>query len=344
MKERLSRRRHPAVNFFTGFFAVILSIVLVVTVVATALYSSVTTLITKEKMVQVTQTIINGVVEEINPETLITENDTVKENIEELGLSTEAVTGLLQSDACKEVVEIYTQDMADLLMGKEVTAGLTPEKLKEIVGNNLEEIADIAVEMTGETDKKEELKEMITETFDSQADKLVESLPTPHEVIQPVVESGVLETVQKATSPAILWIAVGVCLLMAALVYLLRYYRFGGLLWIGIDLLLGGLLLIAINAAIGSVFVTGLLNEMAQGLTPVLDATVSVYTTGLSVRMFLVLGLALLCIGGYIALYVTVLKKNPVMAKNAVAQPVETPAAIEEPAVEETTPATETNE
>ena len=391
MKERLSRRRHPAVNFITGFFAVLLSIVLVITVFATALYSSITTLITKEKLAAVTQGLVDNVVDDLfdvdnletdqveemgeaqsandpgseqenftlgktdsgnttedtviptvgaeDSEDLITDNEVVQDNIDFFGLSPEAVKSLLKSNACAEVIELYTQDVTAALMGDEITNQLTADKLKEIVAANIDEIVKIAVEMTGETDKAEELKQMITETIDTEADKIIVSLPKPEQVVQPIQESGILETIQLVMNPVILWIVIGVCVFFAALIYLLRCYRFGGLLWVGIDLLLSGLLLVVLRITIPSPPVTNLLNELAQDLSQVVTATVSVYTSGLSARMLLVLGLALLFIGGYIALYVTVLKKNPVPA-----EPIAKELAAIEESVEETTPVAEINE
>lgn len=402
MKERLSRRRHPAANFFTGFFAVLLSIVLVLTVFATALYSSVTTLITQEKLAEVTQSLVDGMVDDLfavenlvpsqieeagetqnakasggktetltlgvtesgesdsgntndgvlldfndatlaDPEDTITDNEVIQDNIDFFGLSPEAVKSLLKSNACAEVIQLYTQDVTAALMGEQVTNQLTAEVLKQIVADNIDEIVEIAVQMTGETDKAEELKQMITQTMDTEADKIIASLPKPEQIIQPIQESGVLETIQLVMNPMILWIAAGVCALLAALIYLLRCYRFGGLLWVGIDLLISGLLLVALRVAINPSIVTNLLNDLAQELTHVVNATMSVYTTGLTARMLLVLGLAVLFIGGYIALYVAVLKKNPVLAKDA-AEPIEQAPAAIEAAAEEPAPAAEINE
>lgn len=341
MKNRLTQRRHPAVNITTGFFAAILSILLVLMVLITALYSSITTMIKPENLTNITTSIINATIQGVDSETLIADNEVVKENIEELGIPAETVSALLESNACKEVIGLYTQDIADLMAGKEVTGSLTADALRQIVNDNVDEVVEIAVQMTGETEKKEELKSKIMEAVDKEADRLVDSLPDAQTLVEPLIQSDAFETIRLAINPMILWIALGVCLLFAGLIYALRCYRFEGLLWIGVDVALAGILLGIVNASINSPLVTDLLTEMAEDMLPVMSAVTSVYATGLLLRVILVVALAALFIGGFIALFVTVLKKNPV-----VKQPLGNATADATPpvtAVQEVAPNTDTD-
>ena len=321
------KTRHVAVNILTGFFATLLCILLVVVAFATVLYSSVTALLTPQNISALAQSAVDEVVQQIDPENMVQENEELHQAIVDMGLPAEAVTDLLQSEAADQIIDLYARDVAGLLAGEEL-GNVTPEAIHEILNNNIDEIVGIATEIAGEEVNVEELKAQIVTFVNENADKIVKVLPPVEVLAEPLMESEVANTIQMTTNPAILWVAILVCVVLAGLVYALRWYRYGGFMWIGVCAALAGLLLAAVCVAVRSPLLLTLLEQSAAGMTPVVSALTSVFAGRLMLRMAIVLLVAALFITGYILLYYLVIKKKketaPVVEAPAIETPVET--------------------
>ena len=321
------KTRHVAVNILTGFFATLLCILLVVVAFATVLYSSVAALLTPQNISALAQSAVDEVVQQMDPENIVQENEELQQAITDMGLPAEAVTDLLQSQTVDQIIDLYARDVADLLAGEEL-GNVTPEALREILNNNMDEIVQIAADATGEEVNTEELKTQITTFVNEEVDKLIEVLPPVETLAEPLMESQVADTIQMTTNPAILWAAILVCVVLAGLVYALRCYRYGDFMWIGVCAALAGILLAAVCVAVRSPLLLTLLEQSAAGMTPVVSALTSVFAGRLMLRMAIVLLVAALFITGYILLYYLVIKKKketaPVVEAPAIEAPVET--------------------
>lgn len=327
------KTRHVAVNILTGFFATLLCILLVVVAFATVLYSSVTALLTPQNISALAQSAVNEVVQQIDPENMAQENEELHQAITDMGLPAEVVTDLLQSETVDQIIDLYARDIAGLLAGQELTGNVTPEALREILNNNMDEIVQIAIDATGEEVDTEELQTQITTFVNENTDKIIEVLPPVEVLAEPLMESEVADTIQMATNPAILWAAILVCVVLAGLIYALRCYRYGGFMWIGVCATLAGLLLASVCAAIRNPLFATLLEQSAAELAPVVSALASVFAGRLLLRMVIVLLVAALFITGYILLYYLVVKKKKEAAPAADASAIEAPI-VEAPAIE----------
>lgn len=318
-----------AVNVLTAIAAVLLSILLVVTLPLVSLYGVAVSSVSPAAIGTMTRTAVDSMVESADFEQMILENEAVQQNITELGISADVVGKLMQSDAADEVIGMLATDMSNLLTDPDAPVTTTPDALVAVIKEHADELAQIAVEMTGETDKKEQLKAEIIAAVEKDADGFVTVLPNMEEMRQTLSAEMPLQEVSRMLNTTILWGGIGICLLLAGLIYLCRFHRFGGFLWLGVDgVLAAGILGIA-------AYVLRLVGNTALATAPagtagVLGGIVGHTMHALNVRTWIVLGIAVACIAAFILLYVLVVKK-----KDA------TPAAVH---TEEAAPAVTTEE
>ncbi|MBR2861323.1 MAG: hypothetical protein IKB86_05750, partial [Clostridia bacterium] len=120
------------INFITGFFATILSFVLVIALIATALVGSVSTMFTPTNLTQMIQ--------DIDISSMILQNEDIASSFEQMGFSAESTEKLFKSNFMNEFLNAYLGDMTDALSGKPVEqSSISPEKIKEIANNNIDE-------------------------------------------------------------------------------------------------------------------------------------------------------------------------------------------------------------
>ena len=165
----------------------------------------------------------------------------VLENILGGEIDAEAVNKIIVSDAAKDIVEAYVEDVIDTLSGQDGPPRLNEEKLIEVVEDNIDEIAKIVQEVAPEfsessiTEVKNEIKKAIREN----AGKILESIVTPQQIRDAIFDSGAgTELVadllaQRNTFQASVF---GAIVLLSLLIFLLRLPGFRGLRWVSSDL------------------------------------------------------------------------------------------------------------
>lgn len=199
------KKRNVAVNILTAFAAVILSALLVACLLAASLYGVVVNSVSAKSISKMTRTTVVELVESVDFEEMILKNKVVKENVDELNISTDAVGELLQSDAAGEVIDLLAADVANILAGKEEESLLTPEALIGIVKEHADDLADIAVEMTDEPLKKDELKQQIIDTIERDAEELTEAMPNVEVIRKEIVKEVPIDWIRTFLNPVLLW-------------------------------------------------------------------------------------------------------------------------------------------
>ena len=314
------KKRNLAVNILTAVAAVLLSILLIASLLAASLYGVAVKSVSAKSIAATIRTTVVELVESVDFEKEILKNETVKQNVEELNISTEAVGQLMQSDAANEVIGLLSEDMANLIAGKGDESLLTAEALIGIVKEHADDLADIAVEMTDKDLNKDELKTQIVETIERDAEELTKALPNVQTIRKEIVKEVPLDEISRLLNPALVWGAYGVCLLLAGLIYACRWYRFGGLLWLGIDsLLAGGVLGMAAFAI--RLLGTGSVIALPDGVAGIVGGLIGRLRSAVQMRAFIWLGVAVVLIAGYILLQQLVVKKK-IAAEAAPISPV----------------------
>ena len=322
------KKRNPTVNVLTAAAAVLLSALLVVCLSATSLYGAVVNSVSAKSISKMTRTTVVELVESVDFEEMILKNEVVKQHVDELNISTDAVGELMQSDAADEVIDLLSEDVANVLAGKGDESLLTAEALIGIVKEHADDLADIAVEMTDEPLKKGELKQQIIDTVERDAEELTEAMPNVQTIRKEIEREVPIRWISALLNPLLLWVTYGVCLLLAGLIYACRWYRFGGFLWLGIDsLLAGGLLGVAAFAI--RLFGTGSAIALPDGVAGIVGGLIDTLRSAVQLQAFIWLGAAVVLIAGYILLQQLVVKKKIAAATAAPAAEAE-PATIEE--------------
>ena len=351
-----------ALNVFGIIFAWILSIALVVMLVAAPLALSALSLLDTENIVQiVSQTILDSsksaaaqpqeefVVQNLSAEAeTATEEEPAEDNaaggINMNGLqgllgddvSEEMLNKVLSSDAMSELLGAYTEDLINVIAGKDEEKEFTPELLVKVVQENLDEIVQVVEEsgkpMTDE--QKQQLKNKIGSAVEEKAEEIVTAM-APEEVKETFVDGNEdLELAVKilVKKDAIKGTIVGVIVLLSVLIFALRYPDLRGMRWLATDLFTAGGFNVLICAVLGiaSSAVKGVTAGMnaieGTAVDGIIGMLLSQLTKGMIIRTVIILVAAIALLVGYILLKPFVKRKKT--------------AKAEAPAVEEVIPET----
>lgn len=297
-----------AVNVITAVVAVFLSLLLLLVVPFTTIYSVAVDSITPQSISKMTRATIDTMVENADFEQMILDNAAVKDNIEKLGIPAETIGQLMKSGAANEVIDLLAADMSNLLAADTAEMRTTPEALVSIIKEHADELAQIAVDMTGETDKKEQLKADIIAAVEADAESFTVVLPNMEQLRETISAQLPLEQIARLLNPTALWISIGVCLLLAGLIYSCRTYHFGGFLWLGID---GVLCAAGVGLAVKALqWLSNTLLASAGESADILDGMLTYIINSLNVRTWILLGVSVAFIVGYILLHYLVVKKH----------------------------------
>jgi len=294
--------RNTAVNVITAILASLLSIILVVVLLTAMLYTSVTALVQPTNIVTMVQN--------VDYLQLFLDSESVQDNSEELEMQAEIVKNLVSTDAMKEVIGLYAADVSDLLTEGAAKGRLTADAFQQIVHDHIDSIAQIAHSMAPEDMTLEEVKQQILEGVDEEAEAIIALLPTVDDVKAILVDSGAEQLIHAILSPAIIIAFVVICVILAGAIYACRFRNFGGFLWLGIDAAIAGVLLSGVTLLVNSGLIQGLLESMASEMLPLAHSLLSVYVSGLVIRLVILFGLAVVFIVGYILLQIYVVKKK----------------------------------
>ncbi len=232
-------------SVFSVLGAVVLSIILILLSVFVPITFSITRLTE-------TETVVN-IVQHINYEEIIRENEELKKLVNSAGLEPEAVNTLLQTNAAKSILSAYTKTATAILSGLSDYDEFNAETVKTIVNDNIEELASVKVYKNSKEFSKEEIKKIIKQLVDKNAEAIVDIFPDTS-VLSPTAKTVKTVTAVKATFSArtIIVLLISVLLLSVA-IFFLRKKGLKGLLWLGIDFFIASfiLCLISIAAKIG---------------------------------------------------------------------------------------------
>ncbi len=226
-----------AIKLFGRFFAFIFSILLIVSIVVAAIFSSLQSLLTVKSVTKIMKNIpYEEIIDTVDFEKAI--SDLAEKSGEEFDVSQESIGNTIEdivdSKTVKEILELYSEDVADIMSGRFDESKATPEKVKEIFSDNSDEIVEIITENYPELDKNE-VENTIETIIDENLGELVEALPEPEELkyeFEDMEMDMVLGLLAGRTALYIVW---GVVFVLALIVFVCRLYRFKGLKWIGID-------------------------------------------------------------------------------------------------------------
>ena len=255
---------------------------------------------------------------------------------------------LMESPAMAELLSAYLTDVTNAIAGKDADKAFTAELLAEVVEENIDEIVEIVAAGSSITDEeKEQLKQQIQTGVVEKADEIVAELPSAEEIKESVLEGDeglaiVFEIL--AMRNQIKGVIVGVIVVIAALIFALRFPGFRGLRWLSIDLLIAslfnGMICKALGASSGDPM--GLFNSLGSEAEGVAGMLLSQLAKGVVVRTVVMFVVAALLMVGYILLKKFMKKKVVAAPAEEAFVPEAVPAFVPAPVAVETEQVAET--
>lgn len=272
-------------NFFGIVLAVVLSVLLLICLIATPVITSVTNIATPKT--------VQKILTNIDYEEMLEEVEANSEaKVESLGVSADTIQTFMESNATKETLELYLDDVKAMLSDEDVEKGFTPEAVKAIVDEHIDEICDISYDLVkAENPKitKEELKSEISENSEDVAQVYLEVLPDTKELINlEAMNSDTVNLLKSLTSGSIKLYVYVVILVLSLLIFGCRFVRFKGFMWLAVIYVLG-----AIFAFITRYTVNSLWQIAFSKILPI-SPDVMAPAVSVALSQFIVIGIVLL--------------------------------------------------
>jgi len=230
--------------------------------------------------------------------------------LSEFDLPETAVEDLMDSKPAQAILNTYAEDVSNFFVTGEAEHSLTEEEVKNILHEHIDEIVEIAKQSHALDLTDEEIKTKITHAIESNAKEISEAVP-PIQQISSVVTEDVQTTIRIFTNPTIAAIMIAACGLLAVLIFLCRLRKFGGFLWLGIDISIAAVLLTVIYAILSKTH--GLIENTALNI--LLGAAVSVYMETVMLGMVVLFAAAVVFLALFFILKYTVIRKRELAAQ-----------------------------
>lgn len=288
-------------NIFGIFFAILLSFVLFAMLIATPIVSTATNLITPNT--------INQVISEIDVETLL--QDALPEESES-GIPKEVITQFIKTDAAKEIITLYTEEVSATFKG-ESTDGISAEAINQIFNENIDELVDILYPYVPKEEQisKEDLKLTLSQNLEASANDITQMLPDVKELINQE-NNEIMQAATIVFSGLILKVCIFACVLLSLLIYALRFPRFKGFMWLGVVYLLATLVVLAIGIAGSSVSSASalLLESIPAEMLGIVTPIISVIFAKVTICGLVLLALTVLFITTFVLCRIFIVNKN----------------------------------
>jgi len=355
-----------ALNVFGIILAWFVSIALVILLVVTPIVFSALSLLSADTITKaLTQSFVPSAEAQEEPDTvqIVQLSDTTEEtvpdttiaggvDIGDLGgifgddISQETLDKILASNAAKELIQAYTDDLANAFTGADGQMQFNGEKIKSIVNDNIDEIVDILQEAVPELADMdaEELKSNILKAVDEGADEIVNTLPKPGDIKQQIVESNpALETALQilAQKDTIKLAIIGVIVVLSALIFVFRIPGLRGFRWLAVDLFVAGGInaFTTIGLLVSKTAVGEIAKEAGAQVAGIVGALLSDFTVGMLVRT-----VVMLVAGGALLTVYILIKKCKAKKLNTEEISAEETSVEEAPVAEAAAQLTETEE
>ena len=298
-----------------SILATLLSLLLVLVLFATGLVGAANSVTSPATI----RNLVTSVVEEIDFEQIIIGSAQDNDISEEELAQARTINALLDSAAAKEFFTLFAQDVAAAINGTYDPAhpAMTEQIIIQLANTHIDEMVDIVAQLDPETDRETIRQELLTYVQENAAQLLesvkVENLINVEELSELTNALSLLKTA--------MWVLLAVCLVLAGLIYACRYYRFGALIWLGVDCGIVALLMLGMSRIIAAPMVINAVAD-ASSASMMTGMLTGVGNILLTVALIL-FGLTVLFIGLFILLKQTVVKRWDTPAAIPAYAPVE---------------------
>lgn len=211
-------------------------------------------------------------------------------------ISQEHIEAILSSNAVKELIEAYTDDLTNAITGGSQEASFNADKIKSIVNNNIDEIVEGLQENIPELADTDvaELKSNIQKAVEENAEEIVNALPKPEEIKEQLIDDNpVLEAAIEiiAMKNTIKLAVIGVIVLLSVLIFVCRIPRLRGFRWLAVNLFVGGSFAALVTSGLmaGKSAIGEFTKEADAQLAGLVESLVGAFANGMLVRTIVML-------------------------------------------------------
>ncbi len=272
-------KKNGALDIICIIFSVLLSIALVPSVICTVIAGTVTDVVQPETVTEM--------ITDVDYSALITENVDMTQLAGEMDIPEEKVQEIMESDLVKDIVAEYAEGMSGALTGN--IDNITVDDIMEIVNNNKAEIVDFVKENAqGEIDEAT-IEQELDAVLQENVEELVYNMPQPADLVEEMPPEATM-AFEVLNSGIILKVFLGVTIVLALLIFVMRLWNFAGFLWLSINGFVSsvflGLIYVALSfaktvlgvepelKALTDAVINGVLESALTGLMIVLGASV----------------------------------------------------------------------
>ena len=303
------KKPSTAIRVITGFFATIFCILLVVSSFLAVIAGTVSSVVQPKTIVKF--------VEKIDLVEVLSDSMGGSEALEEEGIPVELFNEIKETDFAKAVISGYAEGISAAILGNEIPESLTEEKLLALLDDNFDEIVEIVEEYVPEDQKIDLSKEEIKKVVEENVGELAKSLPTVKEVVTMVkVEETIPAEVKFLFGPTLTIGFAVAAVVLAGIIYALRFWRFGGFMWIGVSTAVTALLVGALS--FGGTALLPALKEGMGSMGAIADTGALVITGQLNTALIILVAVAVVFIAGCIVLRKVTAKKPVAEAAPAI--------------------------
>lgn len=192
----------------------------------------------------------------------------------EKGSDSEMITAVVKTDMLAEIIELYIEDIFLTLEESAEERNLTPEAIKTLANEHMDELIPIAKEMMakelsltagGIAIKDEDIAKMIQQVLDEEAETLIEAFPTVEDL---GINDDVVLGLKYLREGVILRVVIGIAAVLSLLILLFRCIKWKGFMWLGVVYLIatGMTIIEAVGISKGASSVTAEVVPESEGL------------------------------------------------------------------------------
>ena len=250
-------------NVFRIFFAIILSIILVGLVCTTPLIATATSLLSADTFHKVINTLDMSRVSE----SFFSPDETIEVN----GITMTIPHEILDSPLMKDILILYFDSIFAVIEGNDPANILTVSAVKDITNQYTDELLPVLKKnISADVPLSDEmLQQILDSTIETLIPSLLATLPTTEEM---GIHSTTITTLQKIHNGTFLTYALLAIGIFSILLYLCRFSRFQGFVWLGIVYMVSAILnlIFALLSSTGVHFLSASndLSEIEYIITP----------------------------------------------------------------------------
>lgn len=297
------KERKMSSDIITAIISVFLSTGLIIVTVIFSLYLSLLSFVEGGGIADIAKNLSRQTLEEA---------PVITQTVEKYGFKEEKVDEFLKSDAVKEASELYGKDIIAAMQGDtEGEAEFTTEKVQAVMVNHLDELVDIATEKGMEEEKILATESKIMEAIKKSTSTVVKTVTTKKEIVKGIEKSGLEDFAHAVSNPSVKTVFLIILIALCIAIYTLRYYKFGGLVWLGTDFIFSAaVLLVIIILSVTGVFSSLLSGVIVDGV--ITDSVIWALTKDVIVACAVLVLITVLCFVGFNLLKKYTVKKKKI--------------------------------